>query len=83
MSVSRSSGGLYCGQNVYNSWSTAGPHSEKGLAAAVEAWYNEVADFDLAGVNSYGSGSDSGVTGHYTQVSRRSKTHLESKCMDM
>jgi len=66
--VDGSTSGQYCGQNVYSSWNSAGPSSDKGLANAVEAWYDEVKDFDNAGVYSYGSGSDSGITGHYTQV---------------
>ena len=66
--MSSTSGGEYCGQNVYNSWSSGGPSSKKGLSGAVQKWYDEVKDFDKAGVNAYNSGSDTGTTGHYTQV---------------
>ena len=62
--------GEYCGQNVYNSWSSGEgpPSSKKGLSEAVQVWYDEVNNFDKAGVNAYTSGSDTGTTGHYTQV---------------
>lgn len=66
--VDGTSRGEYCGQNVYNSWSSRGPSSKKSLSGAVQAWYDEVKDFDKAGVNAYNSGSDTGTTGHYTQV---------------
>merc|ERR1711874_29166 len=64
-------GGMYCGQNVYMSWSSgAGAQPYKGLETAVQKWYDEVNDFDKAGVNGYGYyGSDDGKrTGHYTQL---------------
>jgi len=63
--------GMYCGQNVFNSYASGGGAQPYiGLETAVQKWFDEVKDFDKAGVNSYGYyGSNNGkMTGHYTQV---------------
>lgn len=62
--------GLYCGQNVYNSWSSQGPAKEKALAHAVQSWYDEVEYFNKAAVKKFfmEGGGHTGHVGHYSQV---------------
>merc|ERR1712061_229654 len=62
--------GLYCGQNVYNSWSSQGPAKTKNLARAVQSWYDEVRDFNEAVVENFrmDDGGHTGHIGHYSQV---------------
>jgi len=62
--------GLYCGQNVYNSWSSDGPAKSKDLAHAVQSWYNEVQYFNESAVDKFflEGGGHTGHIGHYSQV---------------
>lgn len=61
-SVSR----FYVGQNVYQTSTTGtGPNGQQDWKAAVQAWYNEVKDFDRNNIKPFQFTSS---TGHYTQV---------------
>jgi hypothetical protein len=46
-------GRFYVGQNVYISYTTASPDNSQDWKAAVQAWYDEVKDFNKNNVDPF------------------------------